>query len=528
MGIFINLYIQPHRISSDAWKAVYNETLSVIEHTPFMDRYSTEHSKHYYARRSKHIDNIFGKGCGGWRVCGSMNTGRNMEMYTMYDSIDEYRGDYTPSEKETSILEGIINDYWGVADIWGDKTQGEDAHLYLRAIGCLVCHRFPDAAYIDGDISRGQCERAVEWINQYLDVPIDVPLSASPTRLASALQKTGLAENELMSRFFRMNISGENSEVGSALTSVFGNEIIRKYYKDRLMESDRKECSVREYLSFGFDFTMLCRLMMTDADGCKIPPQEFAQMLLGMKLHIKDKTTRDYTKTSRDTGEYMVDNIDTLMSAIWAKLFGAGNRNVDAYIPLEEIEAAFVEVLGTPFSFSDLLVEFETKRNEDNRQSRLYEDDDSIFNFCNSEANASIHYDIASREALVNFTPESSIHPMLHDKILKAFRILRANDTVDEVMALKPDERLEWLKENYYYILTEEIEETIYSHVEDDDYIRPYIALSISGVDHSVTHASFYNKALLDHYWQLAVSDDPGYLELDAARRKMRDILNLK
>ena len=77
MGIELHLDIFPDRIQPEAWKAVYQETLTALQHFPFMDTVQGKDGMHY-AARSGHRENLFEE-YAGWRSIGDMITGANTE-----------------------------------------------------------------------------------------------------------------------------------------------------------------------------------------------------------------------------------------------------------------------------------------------------------------------------------------------------------------------------------------------------------------------------------------------------------------
>ena len=107
------------------------------------------------------------------------------EYYLPRNLID---GDGVETEEEAGdALMAVLPDYldydWEDEDtrfnhcygLWGNKTQGEPYHMYLLSIACLIEARLGYKAFVYGDITRGQCRKAVEMANEYLDMPIDIP-----------------------------------------------------------------------------------------------------------------------------------------------------------------------------------------------------------------------------------------------------------------------------------------------------------------------------------------------------------------
>lgn len=73
MGVFLNLSIVPERIPAERWASVYQETLTLLDRFPFLDRVKSENG-YFYAARSVHRENVLNDWA-GWETEGDMHNG---------------------------------------------------------------------------------------------------------------------------------------------------------------------------------------------------------------------------------------------------------------------------------------------------------------------------------------------------------------------------------------------------------------------------------------------------------------------
>ena len=77
----------------------------------------------------------------------------------------------------------------------GKQNSGR-AISYLLAIACLIEARLGTKAFTYGDITRGQCKKAVEIANEYLESPIEMPDRCDVKRFLKRVSQLPLSENE--------------------------------------------------------------------------------------------------------------------------------------------------------------------------------------------------------------------------------------------------------------------------------------------------------------------------------------------
>lgn len=418
MGVFINLHIIPNRIDPEDWRAVYRETLTLIHAFPFLSRVRGEDGFPYAARTTETKD--LADGCTGWYVDGDMRNGSNMESYQLVEDIQNYQQRENGEDNGYDILlDGLYDLEVGhpqcSINIWGNKTQGEPAHIFLLAIACLICDRFPHAAFVDGDISAGQCYQATQWANQFLTSPIGMPVTADIERLLPRLKSAGLTEQQRLEVFFELALARKDSDLGDCLKDSFSPQDISAYYREKLKPRHRTAgqlyldgAALKEYLALELDFRQLCWLVMADPEGNRLTPEEFMRELLRRKLHVEEKETGDYTSFSR--GSAQVDTVGSMLIRAFLMLHGGHNANVDAYIPLPDICEGFRAALGQDFDAEGLaesILGEGVEPGKESTQALLYDDPNSDFRKriaqIQEQAQENAAYDIASYDDLMDF-----------------------------------------------------------------------------------------------------------------------------
>ena len=182
-------------------------------------------------------------------------------------------------------------------ELWGNKTQGEPYHMYLLAIACLIEARLGEKAFVYGDITRGQCRKAVEMANEYLDTPIDIPARCDMDRFAKRVAKLPLSASEQLAVFERLYLGTLDGELGEYMRSIYSEGACDEYWKKRFdgcqIGSGRFDGLIHKYLLLGFDLEKLCYL--TDHMDKDSNPQyeKFVLCIMDAKLHVMDKNCDD-------------------------------------------------------------------------------------------------------------------------------------------------------------------------------------------------------------------------------------------
>jgi hypothetical protein len=87
--------------------------------------------------------------------------------------------------------------------------------------------------------------------------------------------------------------------------------------------------AVNEYLLWGFEIDALCQFVDFQDDDGNTLYEKFVIRIMDAKLHRKEKNCDDPLKIFPE-GEQPY--------GIWTLFAGAGNKKVDRYVPIEEIE----------------------------------------------------------------------------------------------------------------------------------------------------------------------------------------------
>ncbi len=543
MSIVINLMIIPQRISPDKWKEVYEESLILLQAYDFMDRFSAQRNGLWYdyAEKSRDVENFLDTGYRGWRCVGDMLTGDNTEEFIVFGDIHAYLPPEQVADGGGDILLSILNDSkdTGAAakpercvNLWGGRTEGEDSHIYLLAVGCLFTSRFPEAAAVTGSISAGQCARAVRWANRYLDKAIHVPDIGSMDRLLERLKSTAIPRGKLMEAFFRLTIEPGTHKMGEYLRKEFTEKEISSYYKQRLAKFHSGQrgfvAVLKEYLEMGFSFKALCRLAVCESGGTEAAPEEFIIHVMNSRLYIKEKETGDFTRLSarrEDGGE--VDSKRQEIGRILGMLCGAENRNVNAYYPLDKIRQDCREALGGLCDTDGVIDTFLASERESGKikggkvslQALLYDLPHSIFRQegerCVGEREQK--YDVRAYRELGRFFPGCSMRPELEADLLKNFRAIHryAEKEFKKFRLLDREERENYLiSNNQRVLIRKNIWDRIFERIMDDAYIIRIFG--IFGVNTMQEEGFLFCRNVLaspdaiDYFWERTADEIQG------------------
>jgi hypothetical protein len=240
-----------------------------------------------------------------------------------------------------------------------------------------------------------------------------------------------------------------------------------------------------------------------------------------MKLHVEDKETFDYTMSPRDRGDWdRPDDAQAQLSRIFARMLGAGNRNVNAYYPLENICEDFQVVLGNDFDAKELaetLLQQEESMDKSSAQARFYDDPESDFcKYADEQEEKTNTYDIIDYGNLMDFQryedgSYSAVAPDIHKSLVRDVKEIQgyADEVWDEFSALDQEGRARWFRCYYQEIITEELHQKMLDNIMDDDFIRRYVSIYRVDCTRSepfqyLVHALLWNQELQDYYWKLA------------------------
>ncbi len=536
MGIEIHLRTIPARIPPEKWQKVYEESLVLVEKYHFMDRYKRRRPNgltYVYGARSRERNDIYEK-YRGWQTAGDMYTGYNTEDFEMLADIEYYREDKVDDGGDVLASLVYSEDYPELkapdnntmAYVFGAKTQGEDSHIYLLAIACLVVARLPGAAVVSGDINVGQCTAAVQWANKYLAEPISVPIQCEANLLLHRLLMMEgapqLLENgRILDLFFSISMQNKDQKMGDAIRKHIPEKTIVRYYRNKYKDAAERsihelEREAKEYLELGFDLRSLAELLVTDPDGCKIQPNDFFDMIFRMQLHVQEKMTYDMTKGDKESPK--PDDVGMLFARVFGQMASCGNRNVDAFYSLEEISSICKDVMGNLCDVDSQIREA-LKRDADRKEQQsggaqdFFYSDGSPFEKMVDEKQKqdeeAKQYDIKNMDDIVYFDIGDSIEPNVEDVLRHCFRQIHAFAETEEFENFKDldrDEREEYfIKRNRSILIHESTWDRIFSRIMDDDYMKRFFALFRTDISrqkvYNLVEAVINNLELLDYFW---------------------------
>lgn len=495
MGIFIHMSISK-AVTKREWEKVYEETLQLVKAFPLAERRKV---------KCKGIDTIclvptverdqtYGwnneKTRRGWFADGDYETMHTAEEYSLYrELVQDNEVEIDAGDAMLGALPAYLGYDWDEPicshsyDIWGAKTQGEPYHMYLLAIACLIEDRLGEKAFVYGDITRGQCKKAVELANQHLRKSIAVPDRCDMERFRKRVSKLPISEKEQFAVFERLYLGTKDVKYGEYIRSIYSEEICDEYWKDRFENSYIGTIGfndyINEYLLWGFELGKLCRLVNYN-DKENVPQYEkFVKRIMDAKLHLKSKNCDDILKIDQEESEPY--SIYTLMAQF--AFAGAKNHKVDRYIPIEEIRNVLVNELGDKCDVEfiiDKYLEKEISNDElgENLGALCEQDVSEVFSQMMDIKRQSIidkreKYDITSYEELIYYEKGDTIEPNLLDALKQSFDFydsIAGEDFYKELMEQSARMRCRWLIDRNNSILIRDQDwNKIFTDIEENE-----------------------------------------------------------
>ncbi|MFL0250626.1 hypothetical protein ACJDT4_09360 [Clostridium neuense] len=339
MGVYINLDIMPSKISKEDWEGVYKETLELIHAYAFacIKTDCVQDIERIFIDRAEEIvEDDVDREIRYWRVCGDLETKRTGETFLLYEDIEKYNKN---AEKDINdILELYLNDDTnGVSRIFNSKTQGEEYHIYVLAIACLIESRLKGKAVVYGDVTKEQAEIAIEWANGILKTPIQLPVRTDYNELVSRLN--GLVGENVLGSFMSLKI-GENEErLNEFIAENFDKEEINKYYMSKLKKHYTSlgqlgaEKILINYLNMGYSLEEISDLFCYKEEGPKFNEIDFVKAIADTWLFIplKHRECMNILKKSSDNPTKIYHQFGLMFLNM-----GFLGRLNNKYLPFEE------------------------------------------------------------------------------------------------------------------------------------------------------------------------------------------------
>lgn len=546
MGIFIHLDIS-RSITREEWEAVYNETLELIAKLPLAEKRIVKiHGVDTVClvQTGEHeISSIWGEEEEkiGWAADGDMDTLKTAEVYFLpRDIIGDNEVDKNAGDAMLGAFPAYLNYDWNdnrfshVYSEWGNKTQGDPYHIYLLAIACLIEARLGSKAFIYGDITRGQCKKAVEIANTFLENKIDLPDRCCADRLMKRINNLDFSEEEKIAVFNAFYLGTKDVSFGEALKNSFSKKSLNDYWKKRF-ENLRIgtfvfDEIVSEYLLWGFEIEKLCEYVNFEGDDGNMHYEEFVKRILDAKLHLKDKNCADPLKIDQE--EERPYSIWTLFAQIG--FAGAQNKKVDRYVPMEDIRKALRKGLEGKLDVDVIIDEY--LKNEANQIQINLKDknvtkeqveqaakQDAAETFSQlmdrkreelTEAYA--EYDINDLEDLIGYEKGDKIHPGIVEALGASGKFLDELLSEPEFMKLSgksASEKYRWMiDQNRYILITKADWEQVYKKLEEspESFARYYSLMRADCGENNLykmTTALMMNDELYEYTKELAEDD---------------------
>ena len=486
MGVSIHLEISKS-VTCEEWREVYQETLQLVKAFPLAERCEvpvrgipticlvpTEEHEETYGWNQEKVRT-------GWLADGDYESLRTAEAYFLNRDLvtmDGYEAD--APDAIFSMVPRCFRGYdWNddrfnhSYSLWGAKTQGEPYHMYLLSIACLIESRLGGKAYIHGDITKGQCERAVRMANEYLDCEIDTPDQCDMDRLFTRVDNLPLTEAEKLELYVSVYLGRQDAGFGLYVRNHFSEEALDKYWAERfsayqvpMLGFDK---ALEQYVLWGYDLERLCSFVCYTGDDGTTHYADFVKRIMEAELHRHDKDCADVLKIDSDEEEPY--GVETLFAQFL--LAGARNKRIDRYIPIDEIRASLSHALGNLCPVDEIIDEYlqaESRRERphanveasgENLEEDIELDESSLLtkavdSYAHILERTKDEYDICFADELLYYESGDSIRPQLLEAVCKSlafYQTILSEDRFSELMAEAPVERCRYLVQQNRHIL---------------------------------------------------------------------------
>ncbi|MBR1597580.1 MAG: hypothetical protein IJ661_01555 [Lachnospiraceae bacterium] len=542
MGICIHLSISKS-VKKEEWQKVYEESLKMVKAFPLagkrkinIDGIDTiclveteEHEKTYGWHNEKTRV--------GWDAVGDYMYMRTAEDYHLSrDLVDDNEYIERCEDAMFGMLPTYLDYDWEdkrfdiTYDIWGAKTQGEPYHMYLLAIACMIESRLSNKAFIYGDITRGQCIRAVELANEVLDNPIEIPARCNSDRLFERVSAMPLTEPEKIKAFECFYLGNKDAEFGEYIRKCFSDDAFIEYWEKRFSYYSVNQFGFRDifsdYILWGFNLSDVCRYVKFENKDGKLLYEDFVKYVMDTKLHLLNKDCSDPLKI--DENESKPYSVYTLLAQF--AFMGAKNKKIDRFIPVEEIRKALTASIGDKCDVNNIIDNYLSKEaeqkdidlseisTEEEYKKACDQDSSEVFKqYMDMEAEkiekAREAYDIADFDNLLFYESGDTIKPVILESLGESFVFYRSileEDTYKELMGKGYMSRCGFLADNNRSILIRDKDwRKIFKDIRENDeaFARYYPMVRVSVTSENIAHmikGIVLNDALYEYCFELA------------------------
>lgn len=438
MGINISMTVSKH-VPQEKWQAVYKESLELAKAFHLAD-FQHKEIHGYNIRCLVPTEEIKVYGETGWRAVANYDSGDYAESFFFPRELNA-----PTSDKYTDVFVYDESGGENCQNLWGGKTQGKSYHLLMLAIGCLVQDRLGNDAFVHGDITTGQCRDAIKKANKYLENPISIPCQCDSDRWIKR------AKNLPVSIALRYYMGKQDAAFGEKLRENFSHEALYQYWQKDFSYSKIGtygfQDSLQSYLSMGFDIGELCDLASVKTDKDK---EVLVRDIMDSKLYIKEKDCSDWVV--QDPDDPTVYGVDALL--IRTLSFGARNKKVDNYIPIEELRKILCDKLGNSVT---TMIDAYLQREKESENAETFEErferDPSaeISNLMNKYHLKNVEniekYEISSENSLEFYRPGDKIAPNVEKRVHQVLDFVNnlSNDEYREIITGSAKEQKRWL-----------------------------------------------------------------------------------
>lgn len=188
MGLTIRVTINPEAITAEQWAAVYQESLLLLQKFPVPLMRLVEETRHGQKCYVYTSEIVQGQDTSdeNWRISGDLVSYQHGETFDLHrQKTREFRERRIDDDRDVLWADGAdLHDPTGNGyQLFGGKTQGYPYHLAVLAVAILLESRFPQRAFVFGDIERFQVEQMVQWANAVLETPVVEPVCFDGERL---------------------------------------------------------------------------------------------------------------------------------------------------------------------------------------------------------------------------------------------------------------------------------------------------------------------------------------------------------
>lgn len=230
MGVYIGMYLKPHRTTQARWEAVYEEALLLAGKLDLQDGIVDQYPE---VRESDLSDGTVGfyihrMGTNPKSRVESICIRRNLSYYLGQAGPDS-RGDVLFAPHSDTLGKAGFDCRSGVVTVFWSKTLSKEIHIAILALACLFADRLPDAVTIGCDIDLNQCREAVELANHYLENKIKTPVICRVGELMERLAALDIPREKQLCTFMTLYLGEMSEKVKEYLVQCFSAEKVEWY-----------------------------------------------------------------------------------------------------------------------------------------------------------------------------------------------------------------------------------------------------------------------------------------------------------